>query len=98
MSTKAAVNLDPADVRALKRATGKSNPAQALAALINRLTPGDGATAKAAKPKAATKPKAAAKGKTGKSMSKADRAAFADRMAAARAKAAKAKKRAGKKG
>jgi len=103
---KASVLLDPADLRALRKATGKASPAEALAALVNRLTPSDGPTAKPAKKRAANKParapakkakaKPAAKkpAKKGKGAKKPlSKAAFLARMAAGRAKAAKAKKR-----
>lgn len=45
--TKAAVLLDKADVAAIRRATGSSDLSHGLAMLVNKLTPGDGPTARA---------------------------------------------------
>lgn len=108
MTAKATILLDAADVRALKRRTGKADVSQALAALVNGLTPADGATArpvkrkaaKKAKPKAKKAPvkrKAPAKKKAAKKAQakkpKLSKADFLARMAAGRAKAAKKRKK-----
>ncbi len=96
---KATVALDPADLRALRKATGKADASAAIAALVNRLTPKDGATAKPAKKRATKKParpqaKKAKPAKKAKGSKKPlSKAAFLSRMAAGRAKAAKTKKK-----
>lgn len=47
MLTKAAVLLDSADVKAIRRATGSKDLSHGLAMLVNKLTPADGPTARA---------------------------------------------------
>ncbi len=47
MLTKAAVLLDSADVKAIRRVTGSKDLSHGLAMLVNKLTPADGPTARA---------------------------------------------------
>lgn len=107
--TRATVQLEPQDLAALKRATGKADAGQAIATLVNRLSKADGkdtakkvakpakkaAAKKVAKPakKVAPKAKKATAKAAPKGKAKLTKAEFLARMAKGRAAAAKRRKK-----